>query len=305
MPVPEGSRCFYCGEPHRAADDPPEHIVADALHGSLKTSRVARACNQRAGRAIDAPLQDDYLVTSWMHLLGLGGRRPVVEATVSGEPKAKVGIAPDMKPKPRSGIEIGNTEATIIASSEEEIERLMARLEKQLAAQGRSFDGPASRREVRIEEVQIPVSVNGVTWLRAAAKMTLGIMSLSQPDEWLDTPSALRLIGWLWDESPVDENGEPKFLVPRSPDPEEIGPFARSPTHTVFQLTAENGTVFVTFNLFGQNIVGLQVEVLEPVPNTCWIMEPGSPCREVGFDDLIREYAENVIRDAHEAPSSG
>jgi hypothetical protein len=291
-------RCFYCGEPHRAADDPREHIIADALGGTLTTRRVARTCNQRAGGEIDYPLQSDWLIAHRMHLLGLAGRRPVVEAGVQGEPGATVGLGPDFKPKPRSGIDVGATEATIVASNEREVERLTDRLEKRLAAEGRSVSGPSTRREVPVEWVNVPVNIDGVTWLRATAKMTLGVMSLSQPDEWLDTPSARQLIGWLWDETPADEDGKPAFLFPRTPDQQEAELFP-PPAHFILQMPMRDGRVGVSFNLFGEYIVGLPVEVLEPVSDTCWIMASGDPCREVSVGELAQEWAEKRIRDGN------
>jgi hypothetical protein len=168
-----------------------------------------------------------------MHLLGLNGRNPVVEASVRGDP-ASVGIGPDMKPKPRSGIDIGDAEATIVAASADEVDRLTVRLEKQLAAEGRSISGPSTSREVAVELVDIPIGINGVTWLRAAAKMALGVMSLSQPEDWLDTSAARQLIGWLWDETPIDDDGNPKFLFPRAPDEEQADLFP-PPAHVILQ----------------------------------------------------------------------
>jgi len=128
-------------------DDPHEHIVADALGERLTTPKIARSCNQRAGGEIDYPLQSDWLIAQEMHLRGLDGRQPVVEASVQGAPGATVGVGPDFKPKPRSSLDIGATEATIIASNEQEVERLTGRLEKRLAAEGRSVADPSSRRE--------------------------------------------------------------------------------------------------------------------------------------------------------------
>lgn len=309
--MPSGARpgrCFYCGEPHRAADDPREHIVADALGGTLTTRRVARTCNQRAGGEIDYPLQSDWFITQEMHLLGLDGRKPVVEAGVQGAPGATVGLGPDFKPKPRSALNVGDTEAKIVASNEQEVTRLTERLEKRLAAEGRSVAGPSTRREVPVKQVNVRVRIDGVMWLRAAAKMTLGVMSLSQPDDWLDTASARQLIGWLWDDIPVDENGQPASLFPRSPDQRETELFP-PPAHIVLQTTMRDDRVAVSFGLFGKHIVGLPVEVLEPVSDTCWIMAAGEPCREVSLGELAQEWAEKRIRDQHaaaqDAPACG
>jgi hypothetical protein len=153
---------------------------------------------------------------------------------------------------------------------------------------------------VPIEQVNVPVSINGVMWLRAAAKMTLGVMSLSQPDNWLDTPSARQLIGWLWDETPVDENGQQASLFPRSPDEREAELFP-PPAHIIVQTTMRDSRIAATFRLFGTHIVGLPVEVLESVPDTCWIMAAGEPCREVSLGKLAQEWAEKQIRDRHAA----
>ena len=301
MPSTVGpGRCFYCGAPHRAADDPREHIVADALGGTLTTRRVARTCNQRAGREIDYPLQSDWFITQTMYLLGLEGRRPVVEASVQGVPGATVGLGPDFKPKPRSALDVGDTEATIVAPNQQEVARLTERLDKRLAAEGRSVAGPSTRRDVPVEQVNVRVRIDGGIWLRAAAKMTLGVMSLSQPDDWLDTPSARQLIGWLWDETPVDQDGQPASLFPRSPDEREAEMYS-PPAHMIVQTTMRDGRVAVSFGLFGKHIVGLLVEVLEPVEDTCWIMAAGKPCREVSLEELAQEWAEKRIRDKRAA----
>jgi hypothetical protein len=241
-------------------------------------------------------LQSDWFIVQEMHLLGLDGRRPVVEAGVQGAPGATVGIGPDFKPKPRSALDIGDTEATIVAASEDELKRLTARMEKRLATEGRSVAGPSTRHEVPIEQVNVKVSINGVTWLRAVAKMTLGVMSLSQPDDWLDTPSARQLIAWLWDETPVNDDGKPAFLFPRSPDEREAELFP-PPAHVILQMTMNDGRVGVSFGLYGKHIVSLPVEVLEPVSDTCWIMAPGEPCREASVGELAHEWAEKRIRD--------
>ncbi len=295
--APPPARCFYCGEPHRAADDPPEHIVADALGGTLLTRRVARACNQRAGGEIDYLLQGDWLVAHEMRRLGLNGRRPVMEAEVQGLSGARVGLDLNFKPKPRSALDIGDNEATIVASSEEELARLTERLEQRLADEGRSIAGPSTRREVTVEWVNVPVSIDGVMWLRAAAKMVLGVMSLSQPDGWLDTVSARQLIGWLWYETPVHEDGEPAFVFPRSPEEHEAELY-QAPAHIALQMNIRDGRVAVSFGLFGKHIVGLPVEVLTPVSDACWIMARGEPCRAVTLVELAQEWTEKQIRDA-------
>jgi len=88
------ARCWYCGRAHREADDPREHVIADALGGTLTVPCAARVYNERAGREIDFPLQNDWFIATRMHLLGLNGRKPVVMASVRGGMTEKVGIDP-------------------------------------------------------------------------------------------------------------------------------------------------------------------------------------------------------------------
>jgi hypothetical protein len=200
-----------------------------------------------------------------------------------------------MKPKPRSGIDIGASEATIVAASADEVDRLMARLGKQLAAEGRSIAGSSTSREVAVAWIDIPISINGLTWLRAAAKMALGVMSLSQPEDWLDSPSARQLIGWLWDEIPVDAGGNPKYLFPRSPGSAQIDLFP-PPAHVILQKDVGDSRAGLAFALFGAHIVSLTVDLLAPVEHMCWIMEPEQPCREVRFAQYASEWADDRVR---------
>lgn len=61
-------------------------------------------------------------------------------------------------------------------------------------------------------------------------------------------------------------------------------------------MNMSDGRVGVSFGLFGSHIVALPVEVVEPVSNTCWIMVPGQPCREVSFVEYVAEWAEEQVR---------
>jgi hypothetical protein len=84
------------------------------------------------------------------------------------------------------------------------------------------------------------------------------------------------------------------------------------PAHVILQKNLADGRAGLAFTLFGAHIVSLTVEVLEPVEDTCWIMEPDQRCREVSFAQYAAAWAEDRVRSSrtrasaalHDAPAS-
>jgi hypothetical protein len=148
MSEERAGRCWYCGEAKLRTDDPPEHIVPDALGGTLKTDRVCRDCNQRAGREIDWPLQNDWLVAQTQVLdeitrsgkASKKGRIGRADARRTSEPETAVNLDRNWRPTVRSKIERTPGGARIWANSEEEARRLRERLIKQLADEGTQIE---------------------------------------------------------------------------------------------------------------------------------------------------------------------
>ena len=71
---------------------------------------------------------------------------------------------------------------------------------------------------VQFNEVDIKVMLDGVVWLRAAAKMALASLSLCVGDAWLDTNDAKRLRRWLWEKESTHDDRSPAFAHPNEPN---------------------------------------------------------------------------------------
>ncbi len=54
------SLCVYCGEPNETPSE--EHVIADALGGTLTTTAVCTSCNSKMGADVDAPFCDSLLL---------------------------------------------------------------------------------------------------------------------------------------------------------------------------------------------------------------------------------------------------
>ncbi len=122
----------------------------------------------------------------------------------------------DWKPTVRGKIERTEGGARISASSGEKAERLRQRLPKQLAPEGLQIQGEEMNRD-QFNEVEVNMRIDGVAWLRAAAKMAVASLSRPVDEAWLDTDDAKQLRSWMWDEEPIFDDGSPAFAYPREP----------------------------------------------------------------------------------------
>jgi hypothetical protein len=297
-------RCWYCGEEKLRTDDPPEHVLADALGGTLKTNRVCRGCNQRAGREIDWPLQNDWLIVQRQvldEIVSSGtaskkGRTGRAGAHRTSNPETVVEIDRNWTPTVRSKIERTATGARIWASSEEEAERLRERLIKQLADEELQIQSEELTR-VAFNDVTIHTMIDGVAWLRAAAKMALGALSLVLGDTWLDTHDAKRLRQWLWADEPTLDDGSPAFTYPVGPHVAEAL-IAEPPTHLISLMPIRgSGTrVLVSVGLFGALYLRIGIDAPLPRPEDCWVMALGEAPRSMKWQQLVNEATLRMIQ---------
>ncbi len=305
-------RCWYCGESVLETDDPPEHIIPAALGGTLTTDRVCRACNQRAGREIDWPFQNDWMVAQnklahkVQHATKSGpgsGRTGRAQAHRKGDPGTVVDIDRDWKATVRGKIErTDGGGATIHAASEEEAKRLRERLVKQLAEEGREIQSESIATE-KFDEVEINLSIDGGAWLRGAAKLVLGTLSLCADESWLDSDDAKRLQRWLWEKEPTDDAGAPVYTAPNPPGPHE-SLMAVPPTHliTVMPILGVPNRVVVSIGLFGSLYLRMGATLPALVPSSCWVVVPGQKPRPLTWAALLDEA---VARSIEAAKSAG
>jgi hypothetical protein len=310
MAEERAGRCWYCGEAKLRTDDPPEHVIPDALGGTLKTDRVCRECNQRAGREIDWPLQNDWLIAQRQavaEIVGSGkaskqGRTGRADAHRTSNPDTTVDVDRSWKPTVRSKIERTATGANIWASSEEEAQRLRERLVKQLAKEGLKIQSEELSRTA-FNDVTIHVMIDGVTWLRAAAKMALGALSLVLDDSWLDTDDAKRLRQWLWADEPTLDDGSPAFTYPVEPHIAEAL-IAEPPTHliSIMPLLASGTRVLVSIGLFGTLYLRIAIDAPVPRPEDCWVIAAGAPPRSLTWQQLVDEATVRMVRQQEQQP---
>ena len=125
-------------------------------------------------------------------------------------------------------------------------------------------------------------------WQRAAAKMALATLSLSLPDDWLDTPDAERLLRWLWEEKPKNDDGSLAFTYPGAPEEVETL-FATPPSNVITQMEMRDGRDLLSFSLMGSLYVRIAVDAGQPAPDTCWVMPPSAAPRGLKWMDLMGE----------------
>lgn len=67
-------RCIVClsDKPQEAFNS--EHVIPEAIGGTLRIDRVCGECNNRLARLADSPLSNNWLVLVQRHLLGIGGK---------------------------------------------------------------------------------------------------------------------------------------------------------------------------------------------------------------------------------------
>lgn len=263
------------------------------MGGTLKTDRVCRECNRHAGREIDAPFMQDWLIAMDRALHAPGGHRlrPRVEAALDdGTPvDLKTGKGA-WKATVRGSIEWQDDTVRIRASNRAEYDKLLSRVRRDVEAQGKTFVKPGEPTEIETSgPVVVSAKLDGVVWLRMAAKVTLGCLSKTLDDAWLDTTEAAKYRGWLWDETPTNDDGTPALGFPSSAselDRHVLTP----PQHLLYFAPLQRGRVALSIAYFGSIIVRAGIEVGDlPMPRTAWRTGPGAPPIQTTFDALLLE----------------
>lgn len=294
-------RCWYCAEPRLKVGDPPEHVISAALGASLTTDRVCADCNERAGREIDYPFLGDWFIAMDRALYRVEDprrrrRRPP-------RAPAQEGQLPDATPvdlhtqdgpwqaQVRSSIEYHGDEVRIRAPNMEEYERLLERVRRRVESEGRTFHPPGEPEVIDSgAAVEMRTQIDGVVWLRSAAKTTLAALSLVLDDAWLDTPDAAMLRGWLWDADPRNADGQKALAFPMEPaDLEQHA--AQPPDHLIVLTRVDRDVLGVSVAFFGRSFVRSRVELggsAPPEPGG-WRIPISGAAEWIGWSQLLLE----------------
>lgn len=305
-------RCWYCGAEHLAVDDPPEHIIQAAIGGTLTTDRVARDCNSQLSKLVDQPFLDDFFIALQRAFFDIRDPRrrqdrPPPNPRHQGELADGTPIKVEMRGGPWQPIItprlIQDDEKVfrITASSMEEAEAMMEKKLERLQRDGVDVSSFSINNVENQEavEAKINISIDGTIRVRALAKMTLGVLSLVLPDEWLDSPDALRLLGWLW-EKPKSAGGKGLPMVAPAAIPDLMSDMCAPPEHLIFFMPDGPEAVNLLTVLFGREILGQKIQLHgTPSPGKlAWAIDPMAlTLKETDFDQL----ALRVVRAMTEA----
>lgn len=325
--LPAGSmrsgRCWACGEEHLAVGDPVEHIVQAALGGTLTTDRFARACNTKLGELIDQPFIEDHFVALARVLFDIRDpRRRKDRPPPHPRHEAELNDGTPIKVEMRDGlwrpvitprlVEEGEGEELVFritARSQAEADEMMRKKLERLKRDGHDVSAYEMRNVEHEDaaEAKMTVSIDGTIRVRAVAKMTLGALSKVLPDEWLDTPDAKRLQGWLWGRRKSEGGDGLPMAAPKS-IPDLMKDMVSPPEHLVFFMPAGPDAVNLLIVLFGQEIMGQQIQLHgAPSPGKlAWAMDPKAlTLRETDFDQLaLRVVRARIEAEGEDFPAA-
>jgi hypothetical protein len=169
-------RCFYCGETDKAGSD--EHIPSAFLGSRLKTRKVCKPCNERAGKQID-----DRIATYLMVNM----------------PKALADV--------RSVRHLGDEPVVVVDGV---VSATGDPVEIRFTSAGRDVRRPDG--SVVEETIEVSYGMDSDLWVRFTAKTALGCAAKLFDDDWLDHRTAVGLRDILW-HGPIDStvwpNGVP------------------------------------------------------------------------------------------------
>jgi hypothetical protein len=290
-------RCWFCGERHVGANDPPEHIIPAALGAELTTDAVAHSCNERAGQEVDQPLVNDLFVAFnrvFFDIRDRRGRRPpnpVRNATFKdGTPVNLETRNGPWEAKVIPQVRQEGDGFVITASSVEEAEEIIAKKSERTGQQFKVV-GERHSGEER-PEVVFTLSLDTRLRVRARAKMVLGVLSKVFPEAWLDSPEAHQLQEWLWDPRPKLDGAEIGAMHNAADG--ALGFLCHPPDHLVALIPMGVDRLMVLVILFGKEVMPYEVQLPPGIaaPETCWVMDPQKrKVREVDYMELITEIS--------------
>jgi hypothetical protein len=313
-PSSRPGRCWACGEAHRAADDPAEHIVGSALGSVLTTNGFALSCNRELGVRVDQPFLRDFLVAVRRARYDIRDprrpHRPPANPRHVAETESGWRVFFDWRD---NGIHVpphvveDEERVLITAASEEEALEIAATKIARLREQGKdgklqpTVDGTVAGAP---SKAHMGISLDARIRARVAAKIALGAFSLVLPEDWLDSEAAKLLQSWLWDESPRTAEGGKIFAGPRRP-PAPLDGFCRPPEHLLSFIPTVNAEVRFGMILFGEEFMAVSAGPLgQPPPQTAWCLDPiARTCLETTFSDLALRAVESYGAEPSGSPA--
>lgn len=159
------------------------------------------------------------------------------------------------------------------------------------AAEGKKCEiGEFRQAQVR-PQIKTTVKLLLPVWLRATAKMTLGIASHVYPAEWRSSSDAEQLRHLMRSDDPRTESGEQiDGLYPHSLKDDPLGKIAVPPEHVAWFVRGYDEATRLHIVIFGELMVSMKVDTAGmAVPPVAWRLDPRRPNAkgETTWDQLM------------------
>ncbi len=278
-----GKICAYCAEPCLTGEQRPEHPIQAAIGSSWQVFTVCDPCNEWADVHIDQPfLDDDFIlelrsshdIRDQRH--GPGRRVPSPFSRGHTEEGAYIVADADWQPHIHGGRVLkgaGENEYTIVAGNEEDYQRLLQKLERDAAAQGKTLD--FGEPEITRDHPHITgrLKIRPWRWRRAFAKIASAAGSVAYDEDWRISSDAAQLRHWMREKDALPYDHCPLESVAGS----AIEPLVQPPHHLVCFLPG-GPTTQLAVVLFGEYCLRLPVETAgRPRPTVAWDLDPHRP----------------------------
>ncbi len=198
------SKCLICNTDLVAANESDEHIIQNALGGTLRSKKlICKDCNSNFGADCDAQLAEDLKV--FANLLNIKRDRGQVQSLQTTTPSRAYTIHPGGKPvivKPSINIEEKNglTQLRIEARDRKQAREILEGLKRKYPDINveKILNQIEYKREYVKDFIKLDFSFGGQDSFRSLLKMVFFLLKHKRPDIVFDT---LRIVAFLKNET--------------------------------------------------------------------------------------------------------
>ncbi len=312
MNTSSGTICAYCAEAVLDGSQRPEHplqALQAALGSSLQVFTVCDPCNDWADREVDQPFLNDLFVLEMRSAVRIRDHRRGTRGRVPPSPLLRghtaegefffiddAGVLRQGKPHVR---DLGDGRYQISAGTEVEARRALEEFTRRAQRDGHTVSVvDTGSRRFRFE-VTNKVSVHKHAWIKAAAKVALGVASRVYPEDWRLGTDAAKLREWLHGQDSANLTNDAPMLMPSRERPRLVELLTNHDEHLVF-FNRGNTAVDLCVSLFGGRAsYRLPVDTTPGAraPEEAWLLDPRRP-RAAGETTWTALLDEAVTRSA-------
>jgi hypothetical protein len=197
-------------------------------------------------------------------------------------------------------VDLGDGRFQIRAASQEEADRLMEKVRKRAASEGKNAKIEKFERGEMKPEIKASMMTHPGVWRREAAKIGLAVGSLVYPPVWRLLGDATRLREWMHGVDASTADGKAPDLVPTSPGHALL---AGEDEHVLYFIQLSDEITYLVVILFGRACFAVPVDTTcGAVPSRAWRLKWRQPKKDgsTTWDALLADAAVRYV-DAHAA----